>query len=67
MNQPAEIFDPRDNTMKPTDNPALIVADLIDRGFLGRHEKDETFWLDVIHLANICDETVGDSKNEDDE
>uniref|UniRef100_A0A6M3LI81 Putative structural protein n=1 Tax=viral metagenome TaxID=1070528 RepID=A0A6M3LI81_9ZZZZ len=55
-----KIYDPRDNTWKVSDNPALIMADLAYRGYLKtswRLDKvhDNPFWAKIGILADSCD------------
>ena len=50
-----KVYDPRDNIMKVSDNPALVYADLLNRYGKSEHLNDETFWLTVINMANYCD------------
>ena len=51
-----QLYDPRDNTMKQSDNPALWMADMIVRGIVSVDTKTPTFWLDIINMANYCEE-----------
>lgn len=55
-----DIYDPRDSTLKYTDNAALIIADYLcdaTRG-LGVDYATEINEANLIEAANLCDETV---------
>ena len=54
------VYDPRDNSWKVSDNPALVMADLADRKIIKtswRLDKalDNPFWNLIEELANFCD------------
>lgn len=58
-----KIYDPRDNSWKISDNPALIMADLADRGVIKppwRLDKalDNPFWDWIGEIADVCDQKV---------
>lgn len=55
-----KIYDPRSNSWIASDNPALIMADLLCRGFIKtslRLDKalDNKFWDRIEEMANTCD------------
>ena len=55
-----KIYDPRDNSWKISDNPALVIADLACRGVFKtswRLDKalDNSFWDKIAILADFCD------------
>ncbi len=55
-----EVYDPRDNSWKISDNPALVMADLVCRGIIKaewRLDKamDNPFWDKIEALANFCE------------
>ena len=51
------MYDPRDNTMKSSNNPALWLAHFIITGSILAEMADD-FWLDIAHLADWCDEKI---------
>ena len=58
-----EVYDPRNNSWKKSDNPALVMADLADRGILKtswRLDKalDNPFWERIGEIADFCDEKI---------
>ena len=58
-----KIYDPRDNSWKVSDNPALVIADLACRRIIKtkwRLDKalDNSFWDKISILADFCDEEV---------
>jgi len=58
-----KIYDPRDNSWKVSDNPALVIADLACRGVFKtswRLDKalDNSFWDKIAILADFCDEKI---------
>lgn len=58
-----KVYDPRDNTMKISDNPALVMADLIERGMVKRSEYNDEYWLEICNLANHCDGKSNETSN----
>ena len=49
------LFDPRENKMSNSDNPALLFADIMVKQFSKNFEVDNRFWVLIADLANICD------------
>ena len=47
-----EIYDPRDNTVKESDKPTLIMANAI---YIEDLRLAPLFWYEVIALANLAD------------
>jgi len=64
-----KIYDPRDRTYKVSDNPALVMADLMARGYIisgidTRVCDDSVFWAGLSKLADYCDQPASESLNE---
>ena len=49
------VYDPRDNTYKVSDNPALVISESIERGLNKHSGYQNDYWLDVCYFANYCD------------
>lgn len=49
------LFDPRENKIINSDNPALLFADIMIKQFSDNFKIDNRFWVLVSDLANICD------------
>lgn len=49
------LFDPRENKIIDSDNPALLLADIMVKQFSENFVVDNRFWVLVADLANICD------------
>lgn len=57
-----QIFDPRDNLTKWSDNAALVLLDFIRNHPKMRVPDDRIDWEAFKHAATICDEVVTDPK-----
>jgi len=54
-----KVYDPRDGQLKVSDNPALVMADLANRGAIKTPWKfDDIFWVKIGKLADFCDEKM---------
>ena len=51
------VYDPRDNVIKESDNPALIYAD-IALNQISKKDLEDDFYLKIINMANRYDEIV---------
>lgn len=52
-----EVYDPRKNDNVYSDNPALIIADIMTkRNFINRVTDD--FWQSIKILADYCDQRI---------
>ena len=55
-------YDPRDQTYKSTNNPALIFADLLDHKCISHNtntsKTNEKFWNFISQMADYCDEEI---------
>ncbi len=57
-NKKDPVFDPRDGQIKMTDNPALILRDVIAQG--GAIALPADAEMKIIDLANFCEKRVTD-------
>ena len=56
----ALVYDPRTKTWVTSDNPALIMGYLLQRGhIITSLTLDEEFWENIKELANFCETKKG--------
>jgi len=55
-NKPQNVYDPRTKLNVISDNPALILAEIILK--LEFFTPTEEFWENIEKLANYCDEKI---------
>ena len=55
-----QIYDPRNGEFEITNNPALIMADLLQSGMIysDLDTESEEFWDKIKVLADFCDEPL---------
>ena len=57
--QGLKIFDPRDGTYKQSNNPALVLNDLIERFGIIYDLAQKPNWVEFVkQMADFCDEKV---------
>lgn len=57
------VYDPRDNLYHESNNPALILGDLIfSKKIITDVEIGEKFWNQIADMANMCEELVDEKE-----
>jgi hypothetical protein len=57
MGKIKRVYDPRTNSFEPSNNPALLLYEVLIRSAAFRPQDLEAIFKDrIIELANMCDE-----------